>query len=181
MSAHFPWNMSFSLLRCCVRPYLDFPRTTCWKHKKHKKYVSTLDQGEETKCCARLVEGHSPYQSTCPSSWEADFRIFPMTIVWTGQIQLQEWIACEDGFNRMSGPKSPSLPVMFSEPGSDRQVLTKETWFSLLRERKFWKGHSEQFLPDQVFLGKNIQSRPNCTQKSSKEFWDWGWGSKCDP
>ena len=41
-------------------------------------------------------------------------------------------------------PQPPSLPILLSEPGSESKVLTKETWFSLLRE---WKSYKLQFLP----------------------------------
>ena len=44
-------------------------------------------------------------------------------------------------------PQPPSLLIVLSPPGSERKVLTKETWFSLLREWKFWKLQWEQFLP----------------------------------
>ena len=51
---------------------------------------------------------------------------------------------------RLSGsffhPQPPSLPIILPEPGSEREVLTKETWFSLLREWKSWKLQWEQFL-----------------------------------
>ena len=44
-------------------------------------------------------------------------------------------------------PQPPSLLILLSQPGSERKVLTKETWFSLLREWKLWKLQWEQFLP----------------------------------
>ena len=31
-------------------------------------------------------------------------------------------------------PKPPSLLILLPEPGSERKVLTKETWFPLVRE-----------------------------------------------
>ena len=46
-------------------------------------------------------------------------------------------------------PQPPSLPIWLPEPGSERKVLTKETWFPLLREWKSWKLQWEQFLPRQ--------------------------------
>ena len=44
-------------------------------------------------------------------------------------------------------PQPPSLLILLPEPGSERKVLTKETWFSLVREWKSWKLQQEQFLP----------------------------------
>ena len=79
-------------------------------------------------------------------------------------------------------PQPPSLLILLSEPGTERKVLTKETWFSWLREWKSWKLQWEQFCPDQVLLSKNFHSRPGCRWKiRTKEFWGWGWGSRFDP
>ena len=44
-------------------------------------------------------------------------------------------------------PQPPSLLILLPEPGSERKVLTKETWLSLLREYKSWKLQWERFLP----------------------------------
>ena len=53
-------------------------------------------------------------------------------------------IVAISGLFPTSNPQS--LLILLSEPGSERKVLTKETWSSLLRERKFWKLLWEQFL-----------------------------------
>ena len=44
-------------------------------------------------------------------------------------------------------PQPPSLLILLPEPGSERKVLTKETWFSLVREWKSWKLQWEPFSP----------------------------------
>ena len=44
-------------------------------------------------------------------------------------------------------PQPPSLLFLLLEPGSERKVLTKETWFPLLRAWKSWKLQWEQLLP----------------------------------
>ena len=44
-------------------------------------------------------------------------------------------------------PQPPSLLILLLEPGSERKVLTKETWLSLVREWKSCKLQWEQFLP----------------------------------
>ena len=62
-------------------------------------------------------------------------------------------------------PQPPSLLILLPQPGSERKVLTKETWFSLLSEWKSWKLPWEQFLPDQVLLSKNFHSRPDCRRE----------------
>ena len=63
-------------------------------------------------------------------------------------------------------PQPPSLLFLLLEPGSERKVLTKETWFPLLREWKSWKLQWEQFLPlNQGLLSKNFHSRPGCRRK----------------
>ena len=48
----------------------------------------------------------------------------------------------------------PSLPILLPEPGSERKVLAKESWFSLLREWKPWKLEWQSF-----------HSRPGCRRK----------------
>ena len=57
-------------------------------------------------------------------------------------------------------PQPPSLLILLSEPRSERKVLSKEAWFSLLREWKSWKLQWEQFLPwRQVLFSKNYHLR----------------------
>ena len=65
----------------------------------------------------------------------------------------------------------------------ERNVLTEETWFSLLREWKSWKLQWELFSArQQVLLSKNFHSRPGCRQKIlAKELWGWRVGVKFDP
>ena len=72
-------------------------------------------------------------------------------------------------------PQPPSLPILLPEPGSERKVLTKETWFPLLREWKPWKLQWEQSFP----RPENFRSRPGCRRKIlTKELWGWGGGGK---
>ena len=58
-------------------------------------------------------------------------------------IAVSLWAHHQD---RFSTPNSQVCWLLLSEPGSERKVLTKETWFSLLREWKSLKLQWEQFL-----------------------------------
>ena len=57
-----------------------------------------------------------------------------------------KWSPAGESQDHLSTPQPPSLLILLSEPGSERKVLTKETWFSLLRGWKSWKLRWEQFL-----------------------------------
>ena len=79
-------------------------------------------------------------------------------------------------------PQHPSLVILVSELVSERKVLTKETGFSLVKERNPGNCSRSNFCTDQVLFNKNFHSRLGCRRKIlSKEFWGCGWGSKFDP
>ena len=80
-------------------------------------------------------------------------------------------------------PHPPSLLILLSELGSERKVLSEETWFSLVREWKSWKLQWKQLQPRSGSRqNKNFLPRPGRRQKIlTKEIWGWGWGSNFDP
>ena len=65
-------------------------------------------------------------------------------------------------------PQSRSLPILLSELGSERKVLSKETDSPCPREWKFWKLQWEQFYCDQVLLSKNFHSIPCCRRSEQR-------------
>ena len=80
-------------------------------------------------------------------------------------------------------PQPPSLLILLSEPGSEGKVLTKETWFPLLREWKSWKLQVGAIFAPTRFSLVRISIRHLVADRKSliRELWGWGWGSKSDP
>ena len=74
-------------------------------------------------------------------------------------------------------PQPPSLLIILPEPGWERKVLTKDTWFSFRRKWKSGNCSGSSFCPDQVLLSRNFHVRPDCRRRFlSKGFWVWGGG-----
>ena len=158
------WSIRISLKRCkwATGPY-EFPLKFIWTNGSQVflKFWSASASVHRALFSAQRYEGWA-FQS-----WTGLARALPSNIV----------------SGSLFHPQPLSLLILLSEPGSERKVLTKETWFSLVREWKSWKLQREQFLSrQQVLLSKNFHSRPGCRWKFlSKEFWGWGWGSQFDP
>ena len=112
----------------------------------------------------------------CKSTCSRQSRLWPVSSLRLEAVPKHQACRVKLHSGSLFQPQPPSLLILLSEPGAERKVLAKETWFSLLRGWKSWKPLWEQFLPrEQVLLSKNFHSTPGCRRKIlSKEFWVGG-------